>query len=39
MRDRIQIRSDAKIPIIFEDKRGKDLKEAIKENSKYGSML
>ena len=38
MRDKIQIKLDAQIPAIFEDKKGKAIKGAIKENAKYGSM-
>ena len=39
MRDRIQIKLDAQIPAIFEEKKGKAIKGAIKENAKYGSMF
>ena len=38
MRDKIQIKLDAQIPAIFEEKKGKAIKGAIKENAKYGSM-
>lgn len=36
MRDKIQIKLDAQIPCIFEEKKHKAIKGAIKENAKYG---
>ena len=38
MRDKIQIKLDAQISRIFEEKKNKAIKGAIKENAKYGSM-
>ena len=39
MRDRIQIKLDAQIPNIFEEKKKKDIKSAIRAHTKYGGML
>ena len=39
MRDRIQIKLDAQIPHIFEEKCKKDIKSAIRAHSKYGGTV
>ena len=39
MRDRIQIKLDAQIPNIFEERKKKDIKSAIRGHAKYGGMI
>ena len=39
MRDRIQIKLDAQIPRIFQERKKTDIKSAIKGHKKYGGVL